>query len=45
MLAPVGATSMAEAVRMGAETYHHLKTVITKKFGASGTSPLPLSSH
>lgn len=37
MLAPVGAKSMAEAVQMGAETYHCLKSIITKKFGASGT--------
>jgi enolase len=35
MLAPVGAISMAEAVRMGAETYHALKKVITEKFGAA----------
>jgi enolase len=38
MLAPVGATSMVEAIQMGAETYQHLKKVITKKFGASATS-------
>ncbi len=36
MLAPVGARSMNEAVQMGAETYHQLAKVITKKFGASG---------
>lgn len=36
MIAPVGATSIAEAVRMGSEVYQHLKKVITKKFGASG---------
>lgn len=35
MIAPVGASSMAEAVRMGAETYHHLKNVIADKFGTS----------
>jgi enolase len=39
MIAPVGATSMAGAVQMGAETYHQLKKVITKKFGASGIFP------
>jgi enolase len=38
MLAPTGATSMAEAVQMGAETYHCLKKVITEKFGASGNN-------
>jgi len=42
MLAPVGATSMAEAVRMGAETYHTLKKVITEKFGAACTLALPV---
>jgi enolase len=36
MIAPVGATSITEAVRMGAETYQALKRVITKKFGSSG---------
>jgi len=36
MLAPTGAKSITEAVQMGAETYHELKKVITKKFGASG---------
>ena len=36
MIAPVGASSMAEAVRMGAETYHQLKKVIDKKWGQSG---------
>jgi enolase len=37
MLAPTGAHSITEAVQMGAETYHALKTVITKKFGPSAT--------
>ncbi|PMD33392.1 enolase [Hyaloscypha variabilis F] len=37
MLAPTGATSITEAVQMGAETYHALKTVITKKFGPAAT--------
>ena len=36
MIAPVGATSVSEAVRIGSEVYQHLKKVITKKFGASG---------
>jgi enolase len=36
MLAPVGATSMSEAIQIGAETYQALKKVITNKFGASG---------
>lgn len=38
MLAPVGASSMREAVRMGAETYHQLKKVVEREYGASGTS-------
>jgi enolase len=37
MLAPTGATSITQAVQMGAETYHALKSVITKKFGPSAT--------
>ncbi|MBQ2213898.1 MAG: phosphopyruvate hydratase [Erysipelotrichaceae bacterium] len=32
MIMPVGATSLAEAVRMGAEVFHNLKTVL-KKYG------------
>ncbi|MBU0615254.1 MAG: phosphopyruvate hydratase [Nanoarchaeota archaeon] len=33
MLLPTGASSFKEALRMGAETYHHLKSVIKKKYG------------
>jgi len=36
MIAPVGADTMAEAIRMGSEVYQQLKKVITRKFGASG---------
>lgn len=36
MIAPVGASSTTEAVRMGSEVYQHLKKVVTSKFGASG---------
>jgi enolase len=36
MMAPVGASSFEEAMRMGSEVYQRLKKVITKKFGASG---------
>ncbi len=36
MLAPVGAESMAEAVRMGAEVYQQLKKIVEMKFGGSG---------
>ncbi|OAA58456.1 Enolase [Niveomyces insectorum RCEF 264] len=37
MLAPVGATSFAEAMQLAAEVYQQLKKVITKKFGAPAT--------
>lgn len=33
MIAPVGASSMKEAVRMGAETYQQLKKVIEREWG------------
>lgn len=36
MIAPVGADSMTEAVRMGAEVYQSLKGVIVKQYGPSG---------
>lgn len=35
MIAPVGATSLAEGVQMCSEVYQHLKNVITKEFGPS----------
>lgn len=33
MLLPTGASSFTEAMRMGSETYHHLKSVIKAKYG------------
>jgi len=33
MLLPTGASSFTEAMRMGSETYHHLKAVIKAKYG------------
>lgn len=30
---PVGASSFTEAMRMGTETYHHLKSIINQKYG------------
>lgn len=36
MIAPVGASSMTEAVRMGSEVYQELKSVIKDKYGGSG---------
>lgn len=37
MILPTGAASFTEAMRMGSETYHHLKNVIKKKFGLDAT--------
>ncbi|CAL0307333.1 unnamed protein product [Lupinus luteus] len=34
MILPTGATRFEEALQMGSETYHHLKAVITEKYGA-----------
>lgn len=36
MILPIGASRFEEALQMGAETYHHIKAVITEKFGANG---------
>lgn len=33
MVMPVGAKSFKEAMRMGSEIYHHLKSIIKKKYG------------
>lgn len=33
MILPTGASSFSEAMRMGSETYHHLKAVIKSKYG------------
>ena len=33
MILPVGASSFTEAMRMGSETYHHLKKVIKARYG------------
>jgi len=37
MILPTGAQSFTEAMRMGTETFHHLKAVIKKRFGLSQT--------
>lgn len=34
MILPVGAASFSEAMRMGCEVYHNLKSIIKKKYGA-----------
>ena len=36
MILPTGASSFTEAIKMGTETYHVLKKVITKKYGIDG---------
>ncbi|KAK8958467.1 Enolase 1 [Platanthera guangdongensis] len=38
MILPVGASSFKEAMRMGVEVYHHLKSVIKKKYGQDATN-------
>lgn len=38
MLLPTGASSFAEGLRMGAEVYHELKSVIKKKYGQDATN-------
>lgn len=36
MILPVGSSNFEDAMRMGSETYHHLKAVITEKYGPCG---------
>lgn len=38
MILPVGASTFAEAMRMGAEVYQHLKSVIKSKYGLDATN-------
>lgn len=38
MICPTGAASFTEAMQMGSETYHHLKSVIKKKYGLDATA-------
>ena len=38
MILPTGAGSFREALRMGAEVYHHLKAVIKEKYGQDATN-------
>lgn len=38
MIFPSGAASFTEAMKMGAETYQHLKAVIKKKYGQDATN-------
>ena len=36
MILPTGAANFTEAMRIGAEVYHNLKSVIKKKYGQDG---------
>jgi len=38
MIFPSGASSFKDAMKMGSETYHHLKAVIKKKYGQDATN-------
>ncbi|KAF8732818.1 hypothetical protein HU200_015161 [Digitaria exilis] len=38
MILPTGASSFSEAMKMGAEVYHHLKSIIKKKYGQDATN-------
>lgn len=43
MIAPVGASSLTQAVQIGSEIYQELKAVIKSKFGGAGRLELILS--
>ena len=38
MIAPVGARTFSDAIRMNSETYHTLKNIINKKYGKTATN-------
>ena len=38
MILPTGAASFKEAMQIGAEVYHNLKSVIKKKYGQDATN-------
>jgi len=38
MILPVGASSFTEAMKMGSEVYHHLKSIINQKYGQDATN-------
>jgi enolase len=38
MIAPIGAASFSDAVRMGSEVYHELKAYLSKKYGAAAVN-------
>ena len=45
MIAPVGAHTMAEAVRIGAEVYQSLKGVVATQYGSSGKATRHTFEH
>jgi enolase len=38
MILPIGAKSFSQGLQMISETYHHMKTIIKQKYGASSTN-------
>ena len=40
MILPTGAKSFTEAMKIGSEVYHNLKSVIKKKYGVDGKNNL-----
>ncbi|MBL2068924.1 enolase, partial [Klebsiella pneumoniae] len=38
MILPTGASSFKEAMKMGVEVYHNLKSIIKKKYGQDATN-------
>ncbi|KAI9224702.1 enolase [Blastocladiella britannica] len=38
MILPTGASSFSEAMKMGSETFHHLKAVVKAKYGVDATN-------
>lgn len=38
MILPTGAKSFKDALRIGAEVYHHLMKIIKKKYGLNATN-------
>ena len=41
MIVPIGAKNFTQALRMGAETYHELKSILKKKFGVDKSKVAP----
>jgi enolase len=40
MVAPIGASSFKEAMKMGSEVYHNLKMIIKQKYGPESISKI-----